>query len=335
MKKFVTLALAFALILSLSTVALAGGNKVEPSKAMTFEFDKTYKTTEGETPATFPVEELSFTIEADENNPAKDMITIAPQTMNAGSQKIIINVPSYTVAGKYNYTITENAGATQGVIYNTDTKILVQAFVTYNSDYTALECQVVFRNPKPETPMDEADKIKEIVNTYDLGDLSVKKIVTGNLGNQADTFDITVSFTSNKVVLSDITYTQTGLEAATIAAKDWTEAQGTWTWSKTFKLSGDQVVDFVNVPAGIQWNIEEADYTTGDINDPNYGYDAPKYEYQNGTVGADQDVEASVTNNKESEVDTGVFMDTVPYVLILAVVALGAVVLFRKKNYEA
>ncbi len=334
MKRIISFALALVLILALSTVAFAG-NGVAPSEPKEFEFTKTYKTTAGETPATFPVEELAFTVVADENNPNGDMITIAPQTMNAGSQKIIIKVPSYTVAGKYNYTITEVAGKTQGVIYNTETEILVQAFVTYNETYDALECVVVFRNGTPETPVAPETKIQEIVNTYDLGSFSVQKIVTGNLGNQADIFNITVTLTSDKVVLSDITYTQTGMDAATIKAADWTVGEGVWTWEKTFALSGDQLVDFVNIPAGVKWNIVEDDYTTGDINDANYGYEAPVYVEQTGTVVADQDVAATVTNNKESQVDTGVFMDSMPYVMILLAVAFGAVVLFRKKSYEA
>ena len=39
------------------------------------------------------------------------------------------------------------------------------------------------------------------------------------------------------------------------------------------------------------------------------------------------------TNNKNVKIDTGVSLETLPYILILGVVAVGAVLLLRKRRF--
>lgn len=337
MKKITSLLLAMIMVFSLATVAFAVENEVAPSEAQEFKFKKSYETSAGETPAVFPAEKLQFEVKAvatnDGANPDATMITVEDQTVAGNPAELIITVPSYTTPGKYNYTIQEIEGFTQGVNYDKGTAVIigVQVLVTYNQAHDGLETQVVFNAKKDGTE----EKIEEIVNNYDLGDLSVEKLVTGNLADVTDEFEITVTFTSDKAVLSDITCDGVGTVGKTLA--DGKISSNEWnnnTWTETFVLSHTDKVNFTNIPAGVKWEIVEADYTTGDKNTKNYGYKTPVYENEAGTVAADQDVAATITNTKETNVDMGISMDSAPYFLMLAVAVVGMVALVSKKRYE-
>lgn len=344
MKKIISLLLAMIMIFSLATVAFAAEGEVAASEAKTFNFKKSYQTTNGEEPATFPAEKLQFEVKAvgtdDGANPDDTMITVEDQTVAGNPADLIVGIPSYAIPGKYNYTIQEIAGNTQGVDYTEAVKVVigVQVLVTFNKDHTALESQVVFNIKEGEGDFkvnENNGKIEEIVNTYDLGDLSVQKLVTGNLADVTDEFEITVTFTAENPVLSDITCDGVGTVGKTLAdgkisSNEWTNN----TWTETFVLSHTDKVNFTNIPKGVQWEIVEADYTTGDKNTKNYGYEDPEYAAQTGTVAADQDVAATVTNKKDTIVDMGIDMDSAPYFVILAVAMFGMVALVSKKRYE-
>ena len=45
-----------------------------------------------------------------------------------------------------------------------------------------------------------------------------------------------------------------------------------------------------------------------------------------------QDVTVVINNDKTVTVDTGVLLDTLPYILILGVVAVGAILLIKKRR---
>ena len=84
------------------------------------------------------------------------------------------------------------------------------------------------------------------------------------------------------------------------------------------------------------YTVTEHDYTTDD------GYEAPEYVYTvddatnadsvktiKGTVN-----KVEVINTKGDVIDTGVILDNAPYMLMLAVVAAGAMTLVIKKRRE-
>ena len=118
-----SLILALMLVLCMGVAAFAEdtGDAETPSgtvtEVKTFNFTKTYKTTAGNTPATYPVETLQFTVTADQGNPDSTMITIADHSVAGNPDQIIVTVPSYTTVGKWNYTVSEVAGNTKGVTY--------------------------------------------------------------------------------------------------------------------------------------------------------------------------------------------------------------------------
>ena len=115
MKKLASIMLALTLVLGMSNVAFAADGT--SSEAKTFTFEKRYETSAGETPATFPTETLKFSVTADEGNPDGTMITIADHTVASNPGSVVVTVPTYSKVGKWNYTVSEVAGTTQGVTY--------------------------------------------------------------------------------------------------------------------------------------------------------------------------------------------------------------------------
>lgn len=317
MKKIISLILALMLVLCMGVAAFAEG-----TEAKTFKFTKTYKTTAGNTPATYPVETLQFTVTAAQGNPDSTMITIADHSVAGNPDQIIVTVPSYTTVGKWNYTVSEVAGNTKGVTY-ANTQFGVQVFVSYNEAGTALVAQTSFT-----TSDGNEGKIDSIVNTYDLGNMSVEKIVSGNLASKTQKFDIDVTFTSDKPVLSTIT------GAATINSSDWTESESGYTYTTTVSLAGGEKATFNNIPAGVTYTVvEQAKHAEADANgsDGSKGYTV-SYESNSASITADGTAAAKVTNTKGTEIETGISTDSLPYIMLLGIVTMiGAAMLIKRR----
>ena len=83
------------------------------------------------------------------------------------------------------------------------------------------------------------------------------------------------------------------------------------------------------------YTVEEADYTQGELNGEN-AYDAPEYNFSDTTkaIAAEDADTVEIVNNKETDVDTGIVMDSMPYIVILAVAVFGMVAMVAKKRYE-
>ena len=155
----------------------------------------------------------------------------------------------------------------------------------------------------------------------------MNKQVTGNLGDLDKNFNVTVTFTApeGETVGAPIYYTDNGVEKAITAG--WKDTN-----SVTIDLKHDETVTFSNIPEGVTYTVVEDDYT-GD------GYDTAAYVFSdegklvNGAIDGENKDSVVITNNKEAKVDTGIALDSMPYIMILAVVA-GAFVLTSFKKRE-
>ena len=330
MKKFVAILLTLMLVLGIGAAVAEGTEEVAvtPSTEKTFNFKKTYTTTKGAAPATVPAETLAFEVVAKEDNPDNTMITIADHSVNGSTQSIAVSVPSYKMVGKWNYTISEKAGNTKGVTYAT-TQFDVQVFVAYNEAGTALVSTTSFTTHKAGS---ETDKVEEIVNNYDLGNLAVKNEVSGNFASKTEKFDIDVTFTSDKPVRSTIS------GAATINSSDWKgSAEGGYTCTTTISLANEEEATFSNIPAGVSYKVvEQAKHAEADANgsNPSKGYTI-EYVGAEGAVAADTTASATVKNSKSDIMDMGVTTENLPYVLLIGFVVLaGAALLIKRKAHN-
>lgn len=85
---------------------------------------------------------------------------------------------------------------------------------------------------------------------------------------------------------------------------------------------------FTNIPEGVSYEVEETQAN---------GYDAPAYkvntkEGNTGTIVGGKTDEAIITNNKGIQIDTGVFMNNLPYLLVLIFAAACGVGFVVSKN---
>ena len=332
MKKILSLALALVLVLSMSTVAFAtGGEGTTYTDMSTVTLTKEYKlTNDGTTsPAeTFAFSTLTCTKVTDaaagvttHNAPVPTIASVSYDAGDAGSKNakknITITLPAYTSVGIYTYTFTETDGGTAGVTYRSDAITLVVTVIEQNGKV---------RVAAVHTEGEGEAKSGEFNNEYSAGSLSVKKTVTGIMGDKEKEFTVKVTFTAPEgdFVREAITYIDGG-ETKTIAA-----GEG-WTGSKEVEISlkHDETVTFTNIPYGVTYTVVENDYTGKD----NGGYNEASYNFndENKKIDSLSD-NVTITNNKGGVVDTGINMDSMPYILMLAVVFMGLFVFFSKKR---
>ena len=149
-----------------------------------------------------------------------------------------------------------------------------------------------------------------LLQVQDAGKLTVQKIVTGNMANSDDTFNVTVRFTpeEGKKLKSKIAGRIIDNNLGNVTITDGEDEQ-----TATFKVKAGTTVVFTNIPEGVSYEVEETRAN---------GYDAPAYkvntkEGNTGTIVGGKTDEAIITNNKGTLIDTGVFMNNLPYLLVL------------------
>ena len=325
MKKLLAVFLTLALIMGMSLTAIADDPAYED--ASTAEIKKVYVASNG---GVSPAETFSFTAltctsvtdaaedVTTENAPVPTIGTVAfaegDATAAGAEGTATITLPEYTSVGVYTYQFNE-------VIPTTKT-----AGVTYNETDFSLVVTVIEQNGKVRVAAvhcegsDGQDKTDEFENTYESGTLAVSKTVTGNLGDKSKYFDVTVTFAaaSGEVINSTITYTGGQYSSDVTVANN----------TATIQVKDGDTVTFSNVPEGVTWTVSEADYT-------GEGYDAASYSAESGTMTAGGAATSTITNNKEAEIDTGINMDSLPYIVIIGVVAVAALAFFMKRRGSA
>lgn len=155
--------------------------------------------------------------------------------------------------------------------------------------------------------------------------LTISKTVTGKLGDTNKAF----TFTITKADGTAANITNTNIE---ISEAD--RAKVEWKGNGQFTLKDGASITFKNLPSG-EYKILEEDYT------------GEKYEtsWQIGTDGEVQEKNSTATvtigtteqtvhftNHRTLEPDLGVLLDTLPYIVILAVVAGGVALLMLRKH---
>lgn len=326
MKKILAILLALVLVLVSAAALAADGDSGMVSESFTFtgegSFQKSY-TTSGTSTTVLPTETLNFVSAPDGDNPDTTNLTIAGYSVSGATGYLTVTVPSYSKVGIYKYTITETAGSSQGATYST-AELGLTVLVTYN--YAEKKLDAVAGITKVNGKKEDT-----FANTYEVGALDVTKTVTGNMGDQSQYFDVTVTFTAAKTVNNAISYTggSDATGAGTIAAG--------WTGEKKvqLKIKHGETIAFSDIPSGVTYTVaedtkHEAEDPTGA--DGSIGYDI-SYTGESGTI-TNSKATAAITNDKDISVDTGITMETVPYIMILALALVGAAMMIIRKKEE-
>ena len=357
MKKLLAMLLATLLVLSMGLALADGGTPTEPvnTDAPTYEdaetatFKKTYKLEgKGTSPAeTFSFENIEFTgatetgaeyteAWAKANLPTISTVTYAAgaATADGAEKEFTITLPVYPSVGIYTYTFNEVDNNIAGVTYDTTEMTLVVSVVEADGlkRIAAVHCE----SPAIASYTEGNKKTDKFENTYSANNLSVKKTVTGNLGDKSKEFPIKVTLTATAGDTVNETISYNDGEAHTIAITDWTVANTGNTWTGIIYVKDGETVTFTNVPAGTTYEVVELDddeetemATGGKTTD---GYTVTYDESIDGEISAEAASSTEIINNKEIEVDTGVNLSTLPYILIVALVVVGAVIMMIRRR---
>lgn len=324
-KRLFACLLALTMMLGLSATAFAADGETTPTPTKdqtTVTIKKVYKLANAGTtsPAeTFTLEQVGDgRVKEGEATSAPALGTITDATFAEGDAtvagvtgEIKVALPVYTSVGVYEYTLREVAGTTAGVTYHSnDIKLVVTVI---NGDKGNLRIAAVHTES-------EGKKKDSFENTYSAGTLDVSKTVTGNLGDKDKYFEF-------EVTLNEAAGKNNYLDSYNITGGSYKENPTSIKVgeTKTFKLKHDETISIANLPYGVGYTVTEKAAT---------GYTTTKTG-DTGTINA-ADQTAAFTNDRNNEqIDMGVYLDNLPYLLVFAgVLAIAAVFVVRRRRFE-
>lgn len=155
--------------------------------------------------------------------------------------------------------------------------------------------------------------------------LTVTKTVTGKLGDTNKAFTFTITKADG---------TSANITDANVEISEADSAKVEWLRNGKFTLKDGASIIFKNLPSG-EYKVIEEDYS-GEKYDTSWqiGTDGEVYEKNSTatvTIGTTEQT-VHFTNHRTLEPDLGVLLDTLPYIVILAVVAGGVALLMLRKH---
>lgn len=342
MKKIGKLGLTLAMVLAMAVgtmaTAFAADGDAEPTPTggptitvtdETKAIDKTYTAAEAGLLTENEFEyQLSYINAEQVGSNATAAPTGAPKTVTVGVSATDVTTKTgsmsfadlfdgikFSAPGVYSFELKETPGTNPNIVYD-------------NNVYT-IKVQVTWADPVARTLKVESITIWQGTKKFDsatfentpntnVGTLNVTKLVKGNAANTNDEFTFTVKLTG-----------VSGSYTAKIDGAAQTPASG----DNTYKLKHGQTLVINNLPVGATYKVQEAgdlqDYTVTD----NSGVTTDNLA--EGAIVSGDNNSVTFTNTKNVPSITGVFMDVLPYALIV-VVAAAACFFFmtRRRNRE-
>ena len=319
-KRLFACLLALTMMLGLSATAFARESGTTPTDQKTVTIEKVYKLVgQGTSPAeTFTLEQVdNGTVTDGEAISAPHLGTITgadfaegAATVDGTKGNITVALPEYTSVGVYEYTLKEVAGTTAGVnYYGKNIKLVV---TVVNGNDGKLRIAAVHTEAVGEA------KNNSFTNTYSAGKLNVSKTVKGNLGDKDKYFEFKVTLTGETGKTYGTSYAVSG------GSNTENPSEIKIGKETTFLLKDGETISIANLPYGVTYTVTETAVE---------GYETTKTG-DTGTINA-ADQTAAFTNTKTGEVDTGVYLDNLPYLLVFAgVLAIAAVFVVRRRRFE-
>lgn len=318
-KRLFACLLALTMMLGLSATAFAADGGTTPTDQATVTIKKVYKLVgQGTSPAEiFTLRQVGDGRVTDgeaTSAPALGTITGADfaedaATVDGTTGNITVALPEYTRVGVYEYTLEEVAGTTAGVTYyGNDIKLKVTVI---QGESGKLRIAAVHTES-------EGKKSDSFTNTYSAGTLKVTKTVTGNLGDKDRYFEFKVNLkgVSGKNYGDSYAISGGSYKDNPTSAKVGEET--------TFYLKHGETISIANLPYDVEYTVTET---------PMENYETTKTG-DHGTIAAAEQT-AAFTNEREGSIDTGVYLDNLPYLLVFAgVLAIAAVFVVRRRRFE-
>ena len=255
------------------------------------------------------IEDVKISFDAVEASVDEETGTTTAVTVEK-SAEIPINLDAYKNMGTYVYKITEKDDNLAGVTYSTTPLYLV---VTILKDGDGVKNFVAVIHEGTES----GEKTSVLYNTYDSGTLTVKKTVAGNMASTTKKFKFTIVFS------------RPGNEAfenhmqSNSSSGEWRRTGNNYSSQYEISLADGESVTISNIPAGLTYTVKE--------DSEHYKSEITSGKASDSIAGGD---EKSVTfkNTLDRDLDVGINLDSLPYILLIAVVCVGLVGFLSKKR---
>ena len=264
-------------------------------------------------------------------------ITEAKVSNSQKTGAVVLEVPTYTSVGKYTYTLTRQEISAAGVTDKVPTTITVVVTVE-NKDGKFNRYVNIFNGTETS---DAKKKITNVGLEYASGKLTVKKQVSGNLGDTTGKtkfdFKIELHGPKEKDKLND-TYHYT-VKSDPNKPKAITFTEGEAVLPNT-QLGHDDYITFTDLPAGVTYTVKELNNSQEVLKggDAEYGYKLEDIDTKNNgteTIDANETDSVTYTNNKtDTGIDTGVLLNNAPYIAIIGGAAVVAIYVVNKRRHS-
>ncbi len=261
-----------------------------------------------------------------------DFVKFKAGTATSGGAKADVTIRAtgtYTKPGIYYYDFHEVDGATAGVTYSTINYRAAVTVENINGTYGVTAIKLINKTT--------GNKVDTISNIYGAGKLTFTKKVAGNMGDTKKEFNVTLTLTAPTGTTVRSTINVAGAsEITSISPEDWKNGS----YSQTFKVKDATTISLTNIPAGVKWLVKEDNYSDA-------GY-STQYTMPDGstatnetlknitnTMNAEQTSTVTITNTRNTTIDTGIFTSNAPYFMILGIAVIGGIVYFaaNKKRH--
>ena len=354
-KKILSAVLAGAMVLSMGVSAFAA-DEIEAAPLDQAQMTKELKVADGIDISKVNTFTFSFTKGSSDTAAEADHPTIADQTITVGEiasgkatglKKLseIFKIGDFKHAGEYVYTVKETTEAIKDkkegdVTKNLEvdsTEFSVHVFVTNKEDGTGLEFNGVIvkkgddkvdptKEPTATDGFGFKNTYKEEIDNPEKAALTVTKKITGALADKTKTFPITVELT--------LPATAT---AADVALKDGSTATLNGT-TATANLADGGKIEFAKLPAGTTFVVKEdqdAAYkskTTGFVKTEDTALVEGDVEKEGKEPMTAAGNAVTIENNREDVIPTGVIINNLPYMLMVAIAVAGVAYMQLKKR---
>ncbi|NLC65931.1 MAG: hypothetical protein GX752_03170 [Clostridium sp.] len=333
MKKILSLIVTMVFVLSLGMVAFAetdpAGNTFGDQTQgdwTNVKFKKSITTIEN-TGALHPAETFEFTVipvsaKDEQNNditPIPDIgnFNIAV-TEGSGYAIATVDLPYFNNIGTYVYKVAETASDTAGMGY--DANEYTFTVVVLNDGQGQRKRLILKKSESKDATTGQKTDVFD--NKYDAGSLVVNKEITGNNANFEETFPVKVTLTASEGKKINST-----ISVAGVAGNEGTVVQtgnGTNEIVITFDVTNESNVIISNIPYDVRYVVEETNLRN---------YTATYDDNKTGSIGA-ASIATKITNDLSRDIATGIFLDSLPYVILLGAAAVGIVFLVVRKRKQ-
>ena len=265
-------------------------------------------------------------------------ISTATVNDNKKSDNIVLTVPSYTAVGKYTYTLTRQAISAAGVTDNVPTTITVVVTVE-NKEGGGFNRYVNIFNGTDTT--DAGKKIKNVDLEYASGKLTVKKQVSGNLGdttgNTKFDFKIELNGPADKATLNGTYHYAVKSDPNKLEEITFTNGSA----ELPYQLGHNDYITFTDLPAGVTYTVSELKDSKAVSKDgaAEHGYTLKDISTTDNktasTIDAGLTDSETYTNDKtDTGIDTGVLLNNAPYIAIIGGAAVVAIYVVNKRRHS-